>query len=122
MDEGEIEEFLSIKLSDVIVQTTSLNDDDIQRSVFNWNDGDPCPQPAQLNSSSMDECVHLTGYDYFQGSEVSYIYGCIILCAVPLIWVLCAYGVIKVCLKIKVSLYQCTKCDDIAQNRVTRRH
>ena len=53
------------------------------------------PQPAQLNSTLLEDCVFLKGYDYFQGSEVSYIYGCIILCAVPLIWILCAYGVIK---------------------------
>ena len=96
MDEGEIAYFRDLKLSDVIRQTTGIEESDIQDSVFEWANGDPCPQPAQLNSSQLEECIHLTGYDYFQGSEVSYIYGCVILCAVPLVWVLCAYGVIKV--------------------------
>jgi dual oxidase len=31
----------------------------------------------------------------FQGSEVAYIYGCIVLCFVPLLAILGAYGVVK---------------------------
>ena len=91
-----MEYFLSLKLSDVIKQVTSIDEGEIQDDVFGWFDGDPCPQPGQLNSTHMDDCVHLTGYDYFQGSEVHYIYGCIVLCAIPLVVMLAAYGVIKI--------------------------
>ena len=31
----------------------------------------------------------------FQGSEVAYIYACIILCSVPLLTICAAYGVVK---------------------------
>jgi len=37
----------------------------------------------------------LKGYDYFQGSEVHYIYGCIILCSIPLLTILVAYCLVK---------------------------
>ena len=31
----------------------------------------------------------------FQGSEIAYIYGCILLCAIPLMVACAAYGVVK---------------------------
>ncbi len=67
----------------------------MQPNIFFWLSGDPCPQQAQLNASNMDPCPFLRGYDYFQGSEVWYIYGCIILCSVPLLTIVAAYGVVK---------------------------
>ena len=95
MTEEEIDYFLELKLSDIIKQVTSIEEEEIQESVFAWYEGDPCPQPRQLNSSLLEDCPFLTGYDYFHGSEVHYIYGCIVLCSIPLIVVLAAYGVIK---------------------------
>ncbi len=93
--EEEMEYFRNLKLSDVIRQTTAIEEGDVQAKVFFWHDGDPCPQQHQLNASNMDPCPFLRGYDYFQGSEVAYIYGCIILCAVPLLVICAAYGVVK---------------------------
>ncbi|CAG0924596.1 unnamed protein product [Notodromas monacha] len=58
-------------------------------------EGDPCPQPAQLNTSMMEPCKYLGGYDYFHGSEVAYIYSCILLAAVPLICAGAGYAVVK---------------------------
>ena len=34
---------------------------EIQEHVFLWEDGDPCPQPAQLNATEMDPCMFLKG-------------------------------------------------------------
>ena len=38
----------------------------------------------------------LLGYDYFQGSEVPYIFGCIIVIFIPLALACSAYGVVKI--------------------------
>ena len=38
----------------------------------------------------------LSGYDYFQGSEVPYIFGCIIVIFIPLALACSAYGVVKI--------------------------
>lgn len=64
--EAEIERIRSIRLWDIIVNSTSVAPDDIQRNVFFWMDGDPCPQPQQLRSSEMPRCEYLKGYDSFQ--------------------------------------------------------
>merc|ERR1712130_691115 len=67
-----------------------------QENVFLWKTGDPCPQPHQLNATLMDPCMFLKGYDYFQGSEVPYIFGCIIVIFIPLALACSAYGVVKI--------------------------
>lgn len=47
-----------------------MHPDYIQREVFFWNEGDPCPQAFQLNATHMEPCKYLTGYDYFEVSNV----------------------------------------------------
>ncbi len=64
----EVAFFRRLRLSDVIRATTSLGLGDIQDSAFFWHVGDPCPQPSQLNSSLLEPCVFLRGFDYFQVS------------------------------------------------------
>ena len=39
--------------------------------------------------------VLIASFFWSQGSEVAYIYGCIVLCFVPILAVLAAYGVVK---------------------------
>ena len=46
--------------------------------------GDVCPQPKQLVEGDMEECSPHHGYDYFQGSELSYIVAFTCLGLVPL--------------------------------------
>lgn len=62
----EIEELRRITLWDIIVNSTSVGPGDIQRDVFHWNSGDPCPQPYQLNATKLAPCKYLKGYDYFE--------------------------------------------------------
>eukprot|EP00096_Caligus_rogercresseyi_P010505 TRINITY_DN3850_c0_g1_i1.p1 TRINITY_DN3850_c0_g1~~TRINITY_DN3850_c0_g1_i1.p1 ORF type:complete len:1540 (+),score=517.15 TRINITY_DN3850_c0_g1_i1:375-4994(+) len=95
LPEEVVNEIRSIKLADVITAVTALHTGDLQEEVFFWREGNPCPQPAQLNASTLEQCPFLKGYDYFQGSEVTYIYSCILLCFIPLITAGGAYGVIK---------------------------
>lgn len=66
----EIEEIRNIKLWDVIVNSTNIDPKAIQKNVFYWVQGDPCPQPMQLNISLMEPCKILGGYDYFEVSII----------------------------------------------------
>ena len=66
LTESEIDYFRSLKLSDVIKEVTTITDGDIQKDLFFFNEGDPCPQPVQLNASQLENCPFLRGYDYFQ--------------------------------------------------------
>lgn len=91
----EIEQIKNIKLWDIIVNTTNINGTDLQKNVFYWVDGDPCPQPKQLNASMMEPCMMLEGYDYFENNEIAYIYSCIFILFVPVFCACAGYGVIK---------------------------
>lgn len=70
--QSEIEEIRKITFYDVIRSTLNITEGEIQKSVFFFHEGDPCPQPAQLNASTLTPCNFLAGYDYFSGSEVPY--------------------------------------------------
>lgn len=91
----EIEELRKIKLWDVIVNSTDIKPEEIQRNVFFWNVGDPCQQPMQLNASQLEPCKVLGGYDYFENNELVYIYACVFLGFVPILCAGAGYGVVK---------------------------
>lgn len=93
--EREIEELRKIKLWDIIVNSTDIKPSDIQKNVFFWTEGDPCPQPKQLNATELEPCKHLSGYDYFEGNELVYIYACVFLGFVPILCAGAGYGVVK---------------------------
>lgn len=84
-----------ITLWDIIVNSTSINAEDIQEEVFVWRDGDPCEQPGQLNASALESCNNLGGYDYFTGSELPFVYSCVFLAFVPILCVAAGYAVVK---------------------------
>lgn len=50
----------------MIVNATDIEPDSLQKDVFFWSEGDPCPQPAMLNASVLEPCSYLKGYDYFE--------------------------------------------------------
>lgn len=91
----EIEEIKKITLYDIIVNSTNIDPNAIQKNVFFWMEGDPCPQPMQLNTSQMEPCKVITGYDYFEGNELVYIYACVFLGFVPILCAGAGYGVVK---------------------------
>lgn len=91
----EIEKFRKIRLYDVIVNSTNIDPSQIQKNVFQFFEGDPCPQPEQLNATLLDPCSHLEGYDYFSGSELTYIYACVFLGFVPILCATAGYCVVK---------------------------
>jgi dual oxidase len=66
LSDEDIEMIRNTKLSDIIKKVTTIGDEHIQNDVFNFKDGDPCPQPFQLNASQLENCPYLRGYDYFE--------------------------------------------------------
>ena len=64
--------------------------------VFFWMAEDPCKQPRQLSHKDMKPCVFHKGHDYFQGSELAYLLGILLLVCFPLVVVFLAYLAIKV--------------------------
>lgn len=62
----EIAAIKKIKLWDIIVNATDIGAEAVQRNVFFFNAGDPCPQPVQLNATMMMPCSYLKGFDYFE--------------------------------------------------------
>jgi len=46
-------------------------------------EGDPCEQPKQLSDADLEPCTGHRGYDYFAGSEISYITAVTALALVP---------------------------------------
>jgi dual oxidase len=93
---SEIIYLRKLKLSDIIKAVTDIKHGDIQENVFFHQEGDPCPQPHQLNATLMEPCMFLKGYDYFQGSEVPYVFGCIVILFIPVALLCSAYGVVKI--------------------------
>jgi len=91
----EVEAIRKITLWDVIVNATNVDPKDIQKQVFFWEAGDPCPQPSQLSHQDMKPCIHHQKFDYFMGSEVAYIYGILLIVVFPLLVVFVAYLCIK---------------------------
>lgn len=65
----ELEWVRSVTLWDVIVNSTDVEPESLQREVFFWNDGDPCPQPGQIEPSTLEPCSYLKGFDYFEVSN-----------------------------------------------------
>lgn len=77
------------------MNSTDVHPDEIQKNVFQWIEGDPCRQPAQLNATELEPCSYLQGFDYFSGSELTYIYVCVFLGFVPILCAGAGYCVVK---------------------------
>ena len=92
---AEIQDIRRITFHDVILATLNIGEGEIQKNVFFFRANDPCPQPTQLNASMLTPCNFLSGYDYFSGSEVPYIYACLLLGFVPIVAAGVGYGVVK---------------------------
>uniref|UniRef100_A0A8C0WUU0 NAD(P)H oxidase (H2O2-forming) n=1 Tax=Castor canadensis TaxID=51338 RepID=A0A8C0WUU0_CASCN len=83
--EEEISEIRNTTLRDVLVAVTNMNHSVLQPNVFIWQDGAPCPQPQQLTTEGLPNCVPLTVTDYFEGSGAGYGLVIVALCCFPLV-------------------------------------
>lgn len=80
----EIEEIKRIRLWDILVNTTSIPASAIQKNVFQFTDGSPCPQPSQIRSNMLEPCLIHAGWDYFHGSEIIYVLVTLSLIFIPI--------------------------------------
>ncbi|NXE46113.1 DUOX2 oxidase, partial [Casuarius casuarius] len=83
--EGETREIRNTTFHDVLIAVTYANSTEIQREVFVWHDGDPCPQPQQLTAQHLANCTPLTVLDYFEGSGAGFGIIIVVLCCLPLV-------------------------------------
>ncbi|XP_075998434.1 dual oxidase 1 [Genypterus blacodes] len=70
--DDEIRTIRNVTFHDVLVAVTSAEASDFQSNVFFWKDGDPCPQPAQVNASMLHPCTNATKLNYFDGSKAGF--------------------------------------------------
>lgn len=83
--EAEIAEIRKTTLRDVIVAVTNVDTSALQDNVFVWHEGAPCPQPQQLTTEGLPNCVGLTMLDYFEGSGAGFGITIVALCCLPLV-------------------------------------
>jgi dual oxidase len=67
LTDEEFNEINSTTFYDIITRNTNITA--IQRDVFHFRAGDPCPQPKQLSQFDLEQCVPMQTYDYFSPSE-----------------------------------------------------
>uniref|UniRef100_M3ZWF9 NAD(P)H oxidase (H2O2-forming) n=1 Tax=Xiphophorus maculatus TaxID=8083 RepID=M3ZWF9_XIPMA len=98
----EIQTIRSLTYRDILIAVTSAEETDLQKNVFLWTEGDPCPQPAQLDASMLHPCTNVTKLDYFDGSHAGFGIAIIVMCLFPLVSFLVAC---LVALKFKKFLF-----------------
>ncbi|XP_047452502.1 dual oxidase 1 [Mugil cephalus] len=86
----EIQTIRNTTYHDVLVAVTSAEHADIQNNVFIWRDGDPCPQPTQLNASMLHPCTNATKLNYFDGSKAGFGIFIVVLFLFPVVSFLAA--------------------------------
>lgn len=92
----EIRQIKHIKLHQIITNATKLEHHNVQRHVFQWSPVGPCKEPVHLTADRLEKCSPHKGFDYFAGSEASYI----------IVWV--AFGLIPfLCLLVAFVLSKC---------------
>ncbi|XP_073799398.1 dual oxidase 1 isoform X4 [Danio rerio] len=67
--EEEIKAIRNTTFHDVLLDVTSAEKGDIQRSVFFWKNGDPCPQPQPIRASDLQPCTKAFSMSYFDDSS-----------------------------------------------------
>nr|XP_006628861.1 PREDICTED: dual oxidase 2-like [Lepisosteus oculatus] len=68
----EIQAIRNTTFHDVLLEVTNAEVGDIQKNVFFWENGDPCPQPRQITADILTPCTKATIYNYFEGSQAGF--------------------------------------------------
>ncbi|XP_017569119.2 dual oxidase 2 [Pygocentrus nattereri] len=95
--EEEIQSIRNTTYYDILLAITSAESEDIQKNVFFWLNGDPCPQPQPVTASDLQPCTKATSMSYFDtSSKAGYGIVVIILFFFPVVSLLVAYLVAKI--------------------------
>ncbi|KAJ8417636.1 hypothetical protein AAFF_G00224790 [Aldrovandia affinis] len=101
----EVQAIRNTSFHSVLLAVTSAEPGDIQDNVFLWRDGDPCPQPEQVNVAALHPCTNATALNYFAGSQVGFAVTVAALFLFPPVSFLLAY-VVAYYRKSKFQRYQ----------------
>lgn len=89
--EEEINIIRNRTFHDVIVAVTDAEEEDIQKNVFFWRNGDRCEQPKQLTESDLEPCTPISTMNYFEGSSAGFGIILVILILLPILCYIAAY-------------------------------
>uniref|UniRef100_A0A671N5H5 NAD(P)H oxidase (H2O2-forming) n=1 Tax=Sinocyclocheilus anshuiensis TaxID=1608454 RepID=A0A671N5H5_9TELE len=67
--EEEIQAIRNTTFHNVLLDVTSAEEGDIQKNVFFWVNGDPCPQPQPIRASDLHPCTKASSTSYFDNSS-----------------------------------------------------
>ncbi|MED6282953.1 hypothetical protein CHARACLAT_003658 [Characodon lateralis] len=81
----EIQTIRNVTYHDVLIAVTCAEPTDLQSNVFLWMNGDPCPQPTQLDASMLHPCTNATKLNYFDGSQAGFGISIIVMCLFPVV-------------------------------------
>ena len=92
----EFDMIKSIRVKDLIIQTTHIRDEDIADNPFLFENA-TCPQPFQLSELYMDDCTGLENFDYYVQSdyEIPIVWGFVFLyvaLVIMVMFILAAYN------------------------------
>ncbi|KAI1729776.1 heme peroxidase domain-containing protein [Ditylenchus destructor] len=96
LTDEEISAIRNISLREIIRQTTSIGIEELQKDVFFClSSSCPCPQPFQVNTTNLEQCVPFMRFDHFTGNEVTYIFTLVGLASIPIICIGIGYLLIQ---------------------------
>ncbi|XP_061175902.1 dual oxidase-like [Saccostrea echinata] len=90
----EIEEIKNIKLSDILLSTNTLEHEHVPEDAFSVHNLSGC-NSEYLSAEQMSSCPDHHGYDYFKGSELSFIILWTCFGIIPFVCILSAYAAAK---------------------------
>lgn len=83
-NDSEIETIKNWKLAHIISTVTNIDRQELPTDVFRYEPNQKCPQPFQINASSLTPCRRAETYNFFEGSEFAFVFSFLGLAAVPL--------------------------------------
>ncbi|XP_014788035.1 dual oxidase isoform X1 [Octopus bimaculoides] len=89
--EEEIANIRNITMSSIIHHVAKIKKDSLQDNVFIRSLSRRCPPPLPVNESNLETCPDLHGFNFFSGSEISFIATWIGIALIPGIFLLLTY-------------------------------
>ncbi|EGT51247.1 hypothetical protein CAEBREN_24129 [Caenorhabditis brenneri] len=105
----EIQMIHGITLRDIIKATTDIDETMLQKDVFFFKEGDPCPQPFQVNTTGLEPCVPFMQSTYWTDNDTTYVFTLIGLACVPLI----CYGIGRFLVNRRIAIGHDSACDSL---------
>ncbi|CAI2308307.1 unnamed protein product [Caenorhabditis sp. 36 PRJEB53466] len=113
--EEEVQMIHSIGLREIIKATTDIDETMLQKDVFFFKEGDPCPQPFQVNTTGLEPCVPFMQSTYWTDNDTTYVFTLIGLACVPLI----CFGIGSYLVNRRIRIGHNSACDSLTTDFLT---